>query len=198
MDGGETRRLVRRIVRHGSRKAADQLVRGHFDALYGFIRRQVPDSDTALNLTQESLIAILKSLPSYDPDRAAFTTWAWRIATYKVIDARRRRRLDEVSIEHPHAWPGLEHKEDHPLELVDDRLPDPVNETLSRDLLARIERRVALEDPAVQEVYRLHLYAGMTFAEIAAGSATPEATVKARYFRLIATIRKEFGDERQA
>ena len=194
-------RLIRRIVRRGSRKAADELVRAHYDALFAFVWRQVGDRQQAMNLTQEAFIAMLGALAAYDPAKASFTTWLYRIAAYKVIDARRRRGVATVPLPDG-AGSGMARSDDGvgvegaPPDIADERMPDPSSLLAHRDLLERIEGRVRDFDPAVQEVYRLHLYAGRTFAEIAAVTGASESTVKARYFRLMKTIRKEFGDER--
>ncbi|NMM99923.1 RNA polymerase subunit sigma-24 [Bifidobacterium sp. DSM 109958] len=186
---------IRRILR-GSTRAADALVREHYDGLFAFVWRQVGDREETMNLVQESFIAALRSLPSYDPDRASFTTWLYRIAAHKVIDMRRRARPAAVSLDT--GGPGGPDDGEAfaaGIDLPDVRIPDMADLAISRDLLARIEERVAQCDPAVQETFRLHLYAGQSFAQIAAAAGESESTVKARYYRLTALLRKEFGDE---
>lgn len=186
---------IRRIL-HGSERAADALVREHYDGLFAFVYRQVGDREETMNLTQESFIAALQSLASYDPGRASFTTWLYRIAAYKVIDARRRARPAHASLDSGGPGDG-EPGAPGGMDLPDGRIPD-VNELVAdRDLLRRIEERVATCDPNVQEVFRLHLYAQHSFAQIAAAAGESESTVKARYYRLMALLREEFGDERQ-
>ncbi|MBW3088883.1 sigma-70 family RNA polymerase sigma factor [Bifidobacterium sp. 82T24] len=197
-------RLIRRIVRRGSRRAADELVRAHYDAVFAFVWRQIGDRQQAMNLTQETFIAMLGALATYDSGKASFTTWLYRIAAYKVIDVRRRRGVPTVPLpEGPGARAGggdsaadAADGGGAPPDIADERMPDPASLLAHRDLLNRIEDRVRDFDPAVQETYRLHLYAGQTFTEIAAVTGAPESTVKARWFRLMKTIRKEFGDER--
>lgn len=182
---------IRRILR-GSTRAADALVREHYDGLFAFVWRQVGDREETMNLVQESFIAALRSLPSYDPDRASFTTWLYRIAAHKVIDMRRRARPAAVSLDTGGSVGG---EASAGIDLPDERIPDMADLAVSRDLLARIEERVAQCDPAVQETFRLHLYAGQSFAQIAAAAGESESTVKARYYRLTTLLRKEFGDE---
>lgn len=186
---------IRRVLR-GSERAADALVREYYDGLFAFIYRQVGDREETMNLTQESFIAALQSLASFDPVRASFTTWLYRIATYKVIDARRRMHPISVSLDAVGTGNGDSDMPDG-MDPPDWRIPDVSELTADRDLLARIEERVASCDPAVQEVFRLHLYAEWSFAQIAEAVGESESTVKARYYRLMALLRKEFGDERQ-
>ena len=56
----------------------------------------------------------------------------------------------------------------------------------------QIERYVAAQPPDVQAVFRLHIYGEHSFAEIAASLGQQEAAVKARYYRFMDKLRKEF------
>jgi RNA polymerase sigma-70 factor (ECF subfamily) len=58
-------------------------------------RRLTRDDADALDATQEALIAIARGLRSYD-GRAAFSTWAYRVATNACLDELRRRRRRPV------------------------------------------------------------------------------------------------------
>lgn len=146
-------------------------------------------------VTQESMIAALQSLPSYDPEQGAFSTWLYRIATYKVIDMLRAAHGNRIM---PAATVLLvDPEDDQTFDPPDDRVRDMASLMADRDLIARVERRVAGSDPPVQQIYRLHLYAGLSFAEIAQMTNDPESTVKTRYYRLLAGLRKEFSDERR-
>ena len=84
---------VRDIVRRGSRKAADQLVREYYDDIYAFVFRQIGNREDALDVTQECFLAALRSLPFYNPQKAGLRTWLYHIASHKVIDQRRKRMI---------------------------------------------------------------------------------------------------------
>ena len=86
----QEQRWIRRIQRQQSQKDADALVRKYYNEIYAYAYRQVGSRETALDLTQEIFISVLRSLQTYDPSRAAFRTWLYRVATNKVIDFRRR------------------------------------------------------------------------------------------------------------
>lgn len=173
----QEQKWIRAIVRRGSEAAADSLIRTYYDELYGFIYRQVSHREDALDLTQDSLIAALRSLPSYDPRKASFRTWLYRIATHKVIDARRRVHTVQVP-------------------LSDDKLPaedDFAANIADKALLQQIEAYICTLDPSLQEIYRLRLYGGYSFPEIAAAIGQPEVKLKAQYYRLMQRLRKEFA-----
>lgn len=164
---------IRAILRRGDRQAADALVRRYYDELFAFVYRQTGDREDALDLTQDIFVAVLGSLAGYDRKKAAFRTWLYALAAHKVIDHRRRAGPLTVPLE-----------EDVPAEDFTTRLHD-------RALLARAEELVRQADPLEQEVFRLRLYAGLSFPEIAAAAGQPEAKIKSRYYRLMAKLRKE-------
>lgn len=169
-------RLIRDIIKKGSKQAADDLVRRYYDDLYYYLFRQLGNRDDALDLTQEAFIAALNSLASFDARKSAFRTWLFRIGTYKVIDSRRKRQLKWLTLEEED-W--VEY--------------DDIDETLyQHELLSEINDFVARFQPDIQEIYHLRVYGGSSFPEIAALLTQKEEKVKAQYYRLNKKIRKEF------
>lgn len=107
----QEKKWIRDIQRGGSRQAAEQLVERYYDEIYVFVYRQTMQKEEAMDLTQSISLAVLRSLPSYDPKKAVFRTWLYRIAANKVIDARRRFRpvttpLEEIELPVPHYTGG--------------------------------------------------------------------------------------------
>ena len=174
----QEQKWIRAILRRGDRQAADALVRAHYDGLYAYIWRQVGQQEDALDLTQESFIAALQSLPSYDRRKSAFRTWLYHIAAHKIIDHRRKRRIPTVPL-----------AEDIP---VSDDLDDLVHD---RAVLARAEALLGREGPLEQEIFRLHVYGQCPFSQIAAVTGQREAMVKSRYYRLLGRLREELTED---
>lgn len=170
----QEQKWIRSIQRLGSQTAADSLVRAYYDEIYIFICRQTNNREDALDLTQECFISALRSLHSYDPKKAGFRTWLYRIAVNKVIDMRRRFK------------PVLVPLEDLELSMEEDFTVRLQN----KELLNQVEDFVCGTDPALQEVFRLRIYADYSFPEIAAIVGQPEAKIKAQYYRLAAQIKK--------
>lgn len=167
---------IRDLRRGGSRQAAEQLVERYYDEIYVFVYRQTGQKEDAMDLTQSIFLAVLRVLPSYDPKKAAFRTWLYRIAANKVIDTRRRFR------------PSITPLEETELPVQEDF----VSQIHDRELLERIEDYVSGQDPVVQSVFRLRLYGERSFGEIAAALGQSEAAVKSQYYRLLGRIREEF------
>ena len=175
-DLDQEQKWIRDIQRRGSRTAAEKLIEGRYDEIYRFVYRQVGNKEDAMDLTQNIFMAVLRSLPGYDSRKASFRTWLYRVAANKVIDCRRRAGPPLVSLE-------------------DEEPPETEDFTVQiqdRALLEQIEAFVSSLDPEVQAVFRLRLYAGRSFPEIAAALDRPESAVKSQYYRLIGRLRKEF------
>lgn len=176
-------RLIRRLQRSGSRLDADTLTRRYYDEIYVYVWRQTSDRELALDLTQEVFMAALRALPLYDPKRAGFRTWLYRIATNKLVDAFRSRA----------ARPDYVSELSEPPDVSESR--DFFQEMASRAMLDQVRARVDEMDMDSQRIFRLKCFGEHTFAQIADMMSMPEATVKTRYYRLIKTLREEFGDE---
>lgn len=176
--GGEIveEQWIREIQRRGSRTAADQLIRAHYDEIYRFVYRQTGHKEDAMDLTQSIFLAMLRALPTYRAERGAFRTWLFRIAANKVIDARRKNRLTPLPLE----------------ELEISAEEDFTVQVQNRAVLEQMESYVSGLDLQAQAVFRLRLYGEQSFPEIAAALGEPEAAVKSRYYRLLKRLREEF------
>lgn len=172
---------IRQIQRKGSREAADCLIRTYYDEIYRFVYRQVGNKEDAMDLTQNIFVAVLRSLPGYQPRQACFRTWLYAVANNKIIDARRKVQI----------VPSL-------AKLFEELEPPTKDDFVSciqdRMFLAQIEEYVSGQALEQQKVFRLRVYAGLSFPEIAETLGEREAAVKARYYRLIEKIRKEFSN----
>lgn len=171
---------IRQIQRKGSREAADCLIRAYYDEIYRFVYRQVGNKEDAMDLTQNIFVAVLRSLPGYQPRQARFRTWLYAVANNKIIDARRKVQSVQLSAK--------------PFEEMEPSEKDDfVSRIQDRMLLVQIEEYVSGQVPEQQKVFRLRVYAGLSFPEIAETLGEREAAVKARYYRLVDKIRKEFS-----
>lgn len=179
----EENRLILKIQKHGSRSAADTLVRKYYQEIYVYVYRQIGDREDSMDLTQEIFISALQTIRYYDRKKSSFRTWLYRIATHKVIDHRRKSRVVTVSFDDPE-WEQ---------EIPDPE--DPFGRILDSELLRRIEEYVSGVEDQTQMIFRLHIYDEQPFKKIAEDLDLPENTVKTKYYRLQKLIRKEFGND---
>ena len=167
---------IQRYRQKQDRSSAEALVEAHYREIYAFAYRQTGNMDTAMDLTQDIFLAVLRAIHTYDEGKAAFRTWLFRIAANKVIDARRRARPPTQALE----------DQEVPLE------EDFAAQVADRLLLDQIEAYVSAMDAQTQAIFRLRRYVERTFPEIAAALEVPEPAVKAKYYRLMGRLRKEF------
>ena len=176
----DEKRLIRKVQKNGDKPAADALIRQYYDEITAYAFKQTADKHIAMDLAQNIFVSMLKTISRYDGKQAGFRTWLYKIATNKIIDYHRSRSKIYV----------------HALEDID--IPDAtdfVTQLENEDLAYRIGEYVGMFDADVQRIFRLKIYGGYTFAEIAGITQMAEATVKTKYYRLLKTLRKEFGNE---
>jgi len=82
--------LIRESLQ-GSQKALEGLILRHQAWIYNIAFKMVMDHDDASDITQEILIKVITSLSTYDPHKAAFRTWVYRIVANHVIGMKKRK-----------------------------------------------------------------------------------------------------------
>ena len=126
----------------------------------------------ALDATQEALIAIARGIRQFD-GRAAFSTWAYRVATNACLDEiRRRRRRPTPGLPDDLGGSGrndLGAVQSAGIEVLPDRLA--IDEALQR-LPAEFRAPVVLRD-----------LCDLDYAEIADALGIPPGTVRSRIAR---------------
>jgi RNA polymerase sigma factor (sigma-70 family) len=74
----------------GDRQALETLINRHQAWIYNLAFRMVMVHEEAEDVTQEVLVKIVTKLASYDPERARFRTWLYRIVSNHVINMKTR------------------------------------------------------------------------------------------------------------
>lgn len=151
--------------RDGDDAAGRELVRRHFDRVYGFCRRRAPDR--AEDLTQQTFLAAQKRLDALR-DATSFRAFLLGVARFEVLRARRDLARGTAAKE------NLEARE------LESLVTSP-----SKPVHAREEQRLLLValrtlSPELQIVIELHYWEELTTAEIAEVTDTPSGTVKWR------------------
>jgi RNA polymerase sigma-70 factor (ECF subfamily) len=156
----------------GDRAALDALLRRHHDRIHAVCRRLAGNDADGLDATQEALIAIARGIGRFD-GRAAFSTWAYRVATNACLDELRRRRRrptpglpDDLDRDGGHHQIGVD-------SVALERLPDQM---AIDDALAQLP--LEFRAPVV-----LRDLCDLDYAEIAAILDLPPGTVRSRIAR---------------
>lgn len=139
-------------------------------------RRVCGNDADAADATQEALIAVVRGLHRFD-GRAAFSTWAYRVATNACLDELRRRARRPVA--------GLDH------------LPEPVAggdhaEAVSAGI--DVDAALATLSPDFRAAVVLRDLCALDYAEIAEVLDVPVGTVRSRIARGRAAVAAHLGN----
>ncbi len=164
-------------AQRGDADAYEALALAAGPRLHRVAYRMLRDSYLAQDVTQQTLVAMWRKLPSLR-DPAKFEAWTYRLLVRFALEAIRSRQRARTRI--------------HPLPSVDvARRGEPVApaDSLSvedRDALERAFRRISAEQRAV--VVMRH-YVGMSLTEIGATLGIPEGTAGSRLHYAMRSLR---------
>lgn len=173
------------LVAVGKTSNRDAFVRlfGHFaPRVKSFLMKGGLSDALADELAQETMLSVWDRAASYDPAKAAASTWIFTIARNKKIDYLRRSVRPETDGTDP--------------ALVADPSPN-----MPDDVVARAEEARALSEamatlPAEQaEMIRQSFFEEMSHGDIAAKNKLPLGTVKSRIRLALEHLRKALGDK---
>ncbi|MCU0848424.1 MAG: sigma-70 family RNA polymerase sigma factor [Spirochaetes bacterium] len=81
----------------GDPEALEGLVLRHQAWIFNIAVNMTNDVEASQDITQEVLIKVITNLSSYDPGKAAFRTWLYRIAANHILDMKRSRKERTMS-----------------------------------------------------------------------------------------------------
>jgi RNA polymerase sigma-70 factor (ECF subfamily) len=177
MAGVEDEILVRRVDA-GDERALGDLYDRYAGLIYGAGTRYLGDRGQAEDLVQDVFLAVWRNAGSFDPSRASFSTWIYRITRNRATDLIRRRKARVRTV-----------NGDLPPEPPD---PDPSGQ-LSRqfDVAATLSRL----SPNHREVLALAYFEGLSQREISTRTGTPLGTVKSRTTATMRALREAMSPD---
>lgn len=180
---GETDGDLVQRARSGERAAFDALIIRHGGRLLRLVRRNIDDVSEADDIVQSTFARTWLKLDRFDPSRA-FEPWVTRIAINLLRDRHRHRRVRSFLTlgEHGDAVGDAR----HPATSASDPF-------VERDLLRRVEQRIARLPLKLREPFVLVTFDGRSQAEAADILGISEKAVETRIYRARALLRAEFG-----
>ena len=164
-------------------KAAFSALFTHFaPRIKSYLLKHGLNAGLAEELAQEALITFWQKASLFDPAKARFSTWIFRIARNRMIDHLRRRKYPTVNADDHMSQMVAEERTDKPLETAQD--VDLVRKALTK---LSPPQRQALELSFMEE---------LSHSQIAERLSIPLGTVKSRIRIAINALRKELGDRR--
>lgn len=167
------------LARNGDEKAFAVLVERYQHPVYAFIFRYVSNEESARDLAQEVFVRAWFALDRVRP-KARFTTWLFKIAINLCRDHVRSRAVRQARMT------------DSLVKITEEgtresTLPDPGaspdQDVHSAEIMAAVDREVALLPEKLREAFILGLVEGYPHKEIAAMLGVSAKTVETRIYR---------------
>lgn len=168
-------------VRRGDALAMRLLISRYQDAVYGMVKRMLPEGDEAEDLAQRAFINVWKSAESYEPE-AKFTTWLFTIVKNLVFnEARRRRRKPATS---------LDEREEEGWCSPDENVMAPDEILRHKELEAAVENALSKLPEKARMAVQLRRFQNMNYEEIADILKMSVPAVKSLLFRARQSLRE--------
>ena len=152
----------------GDELAFEEILERYKNLVYSVVFRMVADSEDANDIAQEVFIKVYKNLDRYSPE-FKFSTWVIRIATNTVIDFRRRKKQEFVSIDE-----------------METELPDivtPENKYVEKETKSELMNAInSMPDMYKTPIVLYHLE-GLSYQEISSILGVSMSKIKNRIFR---------------
>lgn len=163
----------------GDGEAFAELFHRYKNLVYKTAYLMLGSASEAEDMLQEVFLEVHHALPSYNPARAAFTTWLYRITVNDCLNWQRKRRLKLIPLE------LLSAVSPHSLEA-------PREERLGED--DAVWQAIGKLNPKLRTVVVLRYYWDLSYAEITQILNLPLGTVKSRLNRALLTLRDDLGE----
>jgi RNA polymerase sigma-70 factor (ECF subfamily) len=161
-------------VRGVDADAAEELFRGVYPKLAGWVRRLVDDDDTAHEIASEAFVRLLARWTKVDSPQS----YLYMIATNLIRDHWRKAERERRAMRSVTARAATE--------AAMEEVAYPVQDVDVRNLIASLPPR--LRDP-----FLLHYYGGFGIREVATLLRRPEGTIKADLFAARARLKTLLG-----
>jgi RNA polymerase sigma-70 factor (ECF subfamily) len=164
-------------AQNGDREAFAILFEQYKNLIYKTAYLMLGESTEAEDALQEIFVQVYKSLSGFDPGKAAFTTWLYRVTFNYCLNHRRKKRLftlplEDISPALRSEFPGAQLAEEEILEQAIGKLTDK-------------QRAVVI----------LRYFWDLPYAEIAQILDVPVGTVKSRIDLALKTLRKGIEEQ---
>jgi RNA polymerase sigma-70 factor, ECF subfamily len=175
----------------GVEAALSKLYDRYSRTVFGVGLKILGERSMAEELVQEVFLKVWRSSVTFDPSRASFSTWLYRVTRSVALDLYRKRahRVRPVS--------------DGQLHIAAERDPSAgPQEVVDESWLSwRVSRALGVLDASHREVIDLAYFGGLSQREISERTGVPLGTVKTRTASAYKSLRKELavqGTSREA
>lgn len=169
----------------GEEEAFTQLYDRYRQRIHATVYRIIQDAAEAQDATQEVFVKLYRSLPEWNPGKARFSTWLYRLAANHAIDCWRvrRRRRESQPAEQPEREPG-------PARPSDELFLSPLGALEKKETIDQIRRCVDDLPELQKKIFLLRYFQDLKLEEIAEMEDCSLGTVKTSLFRATHAVRR--------
>ncbi len=171
--------LVEQYMTNKNERSLEKLVRRYLPLIFSFVKRYTGNQDNASDITQEVFVKVWKNLKSLDRSKS-FRTWIFTIAKRTAIDELRKQKAIPFSALQ---GDGFE-------DLIIDESPSILDQIFLQQQSKELAAALAKLPTNYNSVIKLYANDGLNFREIAGILKEPLNTVKSRYRRGLALLKK--------
>lgn len=182
-------RLIKRIKKKQDKEAANALISYYYKEVYAYVYRQTGNEELAKDLTQDIFIQVLQKIAVFDPKKASFRTWMYKIASNKICD-HYRSKTHRLSLKEEQIDMTDENLELHN-RVLGSAISDLSELIVNAELIEEIMGIVSLYKQEWQEIFYMKCFEEKTFQEISQQLNISENTVKSRFYKIIRQIKNE-------
>jgi RNA polymerase sigma-70 factor, ECF subfamily len=175
--------LMARLYGPQVEAALSELYDRYIRTVYGVGIKILGDRSLAEELVQEVFLKVWRSSGTFDPSRASFSTWLYRVTRSCALDLYRKRahRVHQIPDGETHVVTTRDSSAG-PQEVVDESW-----------LSWRVSRALEVLDAPHKEVINLAYFEGLSQREISERSGVPLGTVKSRTASAFKKLRGELA-----
>jgi RNA polymerase sigma-70 factor, ECF subfamily len=169
----------------GEEEAFSQLYDRYRQRIYATVYRIIQDAAEAQDATQEVFIKLFRSLSDWNPRKAKFSTWLYRLAANQAIDfwRMRRRRHETQPAE-------VSDREALPDRGIGEAIHTPFGTLKQKESIEQIRRCVDDLPELQKKVFLLRYFEDLKLEEIAEMEDCSLGTVKTSLFRATHAVRR--------
>jgi RNA polymerase sigma-70 factor, ECF subfamily len=175
--------LMARLTGPEVEAALSELYDRYSRTVYGVGIKILGDRSSAEEMVQEVFLKVWRSSGTFDPSRASFSTWLYRVTRSCALDLYRKRahRVHQIPDGETHVVTTRDSSAG-PQEVVDESW-----------LSWRVSRALEVLDAPHKEVINLAYFEGFSQREISERTGVPLGTVKSRTANAFKKLRRELA-----
>jgi RNA polymerase sigma-70 factor (ECF subfamily) len=165
-------------VLSGNTEQFSILIDQYYNELFVFVHNQVQDINTTEDLLQEIFMKLYQKLNKFNPEKASFRTWMYRVSSNHCLDYHRKRKEDFIP--------------DYKLDLLEDQKQNILSDMIQNEQLQNVLNTMKqILSKKQYNVLILQFFSNLTIEEIALSLDLAPKTIR----NIISTSIKKIKDE---